>query len=147
MKHPKGKVVEFSHDDRGLLISAPDGVMYLIPRDAVNDAGRAAIAKFMQSLSEIHSIDEVALDEVVVAGESSTLLIDALPTQIRRGQKLDQRYVIERLLSEGRRLLRASPEADELTNEEVLRDAIIDEKYQGMAANIVIAKRVMAALG
>lgn len=142
----KEAVVEFAHDERGLLVTigADDGRSHqavLVPRNSVLPESRMALAAFVDDIAVVKTIDDIAQDEQVMCAENCQIMINGLPLTIRRGQKVDNLEMIEKLLLAGRRLLHDSPEATDISSESVLEAAVSDEKYKGMAMTTLVARR------
>lgn len=143
---PDSKVT-FSCGDDGLTIDTPNGRM-LLGRLAVDNASRLALSSFIQSISEVRDLSEVAEGESLVCGDTFTSVLhsDALMTLYRKGQILTyDPHVFAHLIREGHRLLHSSPEATRLSEVEMLRDELLLQKYSGVANATILLKKAAAA--
>lgn len=145
-------VVEFAHDERGLLVAiSDDGKRHeavLVERRSVSPENRMALATFVASLAEVRDLKELAPGEAVTCYENCQIQIRGLPWTIRRGQRVDDREMIEALLASGRRLLHEdSPEALDISSESLLEAAVADTKHEGIMMATLVARRAAAAAG
>jgi len=141
--------VELSLSSAGDLVFSANGKgIAIVKRDLLTPESRNALTAFYKSTSELHNIDEWEPGEVVVAARPCLVRdLHGLPFTVMRGQRIDERSIIEQILTikepEPVRLLRFGAE---LEVESLLREALTVKGQEGMAQSVLMQKRTIMAM-